>query len=260
MPTDLAVRYWQVRFRSEDWLVSWDATYYGQTYLLLPDDYDPENLEVKFPDFEKNYIPEGHKIRFRLQSLNDVYFRSSHMANNRAATGNLKNLYIFSLIGFLILVIASINYTILSTARASTRSKEIGIRKVTGAGRKALVRQILGESLITSVISLPLALLVAYLLLPSVNQLFRKELTFQLIENWYFTAGFLLLTLIVGLMSGSYLAFYLSSFQPVDVLKSKINTGISKSVYQKILISVELVIFVILLLGTGIIYRQINLS
>ena len=239
-------------------MVDWTATYFGQTYLLLPENYDPAKLEAKFPEFEATYIPEESKIKFRLQSLKDVYLRSSHLVNNRTATGNIKNVYIFSLIGFLILVIASINYTILSTARASTRSKEIGIRKVTGAGRKTLVRQILGESIITSFISLPLALLLAHLLLPSVNQLFRKDLAFQLTENWHFIAGFILLTLLVGLMSGSYLAFYLSSFKPVDVLKSKINTGINKSVYQKILITIQLVIFIVLLLGTGIIFRQIR--
>ncbi|MBL7110811.1 MAG: FtsX-like permease family protein [Bacteroidales bacterium] len=258
MPTDLAVRYWKKRWNNDNFLVDWTATYFGQTYLLLPENYDPAKLEAKFPEFEATYIPEESKIKFRLQSLKDVYLRSSHLVNNRTATGNIKNVYIFSLIGFLILVIASINYTILSTARASTRSKEIGIRKVTGAGRKTLVRQILGESIITSFISLPLALLLAHLLLPSVNQLFRKDLAFQLTENWHFIAGFILLTLLVGLMSGSYLAFYLSSFKPVDVLKSKINTGINKSVYQKILITIQLVIFIVLLLGTGIIFRQIR--
>ena len=258
VPTDLAVRYWQVRFRNKDFMVDWTATYFGQTYLLLPENYDPADLEAKFPGFEKTYIPEGNKITMRLQPLKDVYFRSSHMENNYVAGGNLKNVYIFSLIGFLILVIASINFTILSAARTSTRSKEIGIRKVTGASRKSLIRQITGESILISFISLPLALLVAYLLLPSFNQLFRKNLAFHLIENWYFTIGFILLTIIVGLLSGSYLAFYLSSLQPVDVLKSKINTGKSKSVYQKILISFQLVIFIGLLLGTGIIFRQIN--
>jgi len=258
VPSDLAARYWSQRFNTKKFLVDWTATYSGQTYLLFPENYDPAGLETKFPDFEKTYLPEASKIKFRLQSLKDVYFKSSHFANNRTVTGNIKNVYVFSLIGFLILVIASINYTILSTARASTRSKEIGIRKVRGAGRKTLVRQILGESIITSFISLPLALLLAYLLLPSVNHLFRKELALQLTENWHFFTGFILLTLLVGLMSGSYLAFYLSSFQPVDVLKSKINTGISKSFYQKILITVQLVIFITLLLGTGIIFRQIK--
>jgi putative ABC transport system permease protein len=172
--------------------------------------------------------------------------------------GNINNVYIFSLIGIIILVIACINYTILSTAKSSTRSKEIGIRKVLGAGKNTLLKQILGESVLISFISLPVALLLAHLLLPSVNQLFRKQLVIHYSENWQFIAGFILLTLFVGLISGSYLAFYLSSFQPVDVLKSKINIGITRSIYQKILIIIQLIIFVVLILGTCIIYKQIH--
>jgi putative ABC transport system permease protein len=257
VPTELAAKYWAQRISFKEFMVDWTATFFGHTYLLLQENYKPSELENKFAGFEKTYLPEGFNIKFHLQPLKDVYLRSSHLANNRAE-GNIKNVYTFSLAGFIILIIAGINYTILATARSSTRSKEIGIRKVAGAGKNTLVKQILGESVITSFLALPVALLLAHLLLPSVNQLFGRQLAIHYSENWQFIAGFVLLTLFVGLISGSYLAFYLSSFQPADVLKSRINAGITRSVYQKALIIVQLIIFIVLTLGTGIIYRQIH--
>jgi putative ABC transport system permease protein len=258
VPTDLAANYWLKRLNEKDIMVDWLATYSGHTYILLPKNYKPYELEKKFTDFEKTYLPEGSGLKFHLQPLKDVYLRSFHLVNNNVVQGNINNVYIFSLIGIIILVIACINYTILSTAKSSTRSKEIGIRKVLGAGKNTLLKQILGESVLISFISLPVALLLAHLLLPSVNQLFSKQLVIHYSENWQFIAGFILLTLFVGLISGSYLAFYLSSFQPVDVLKSKINIGITRSIYQKILIIIQLIIFVVLTLGTCIIYKQIH--
>lgn len=257
VPTDLAAKYWAQRFNQNDFMVNWTATFFGHTYLLLQKNYQPSELEKKFTEFEKTYLPEGFKIKFHLQPLKDVYLRSSHLVNNRAE-GNIRNVYTFALVGFIILIIAGINYTILTTARSSTRSKEIGIRKVAGAGKNTLVKQILGESIITSFLALPVALLLSHLLLPYINQLFRRQLAIHYSENWQFIAGFILLTLFVGLISGSYLAFYLSSFQPADVLKSKINTGITRSVYQKVLIVIQLIIFIVLILGTVVIYKQIR--
>jgi len=256
--TELAIKYWGKRFNNKNFTVDWSATYFGQTYILLPKNCKASELEQKFSGFEKKYLPEGFRMKFHLQPLTDVYLKSSHFMNNRGAIGNIKNVYIFSFIGLFILIIACINYIILSTARSATRSKEIGIRKVIGAGRKNLAKQILGESVIVSFISLPIALLLVHLLLPTVNQLFNKELIINYTQNWQFIIGFIFVTLFVGLISGSYIAFYLSSFRPVEVLKSKINTGITKSVYRRILITVQLIIFIVLILGTGIIFRQIH--
>jgi putative ABC transport system permease protein len=260
VPIDLSTKYWAQRYDYNNSMDDWMAPFYGQTYLLLPENYKPAELEKKFPEFEKTYLPGTiiNRIQFHLQPLMDVYLRSSHLVNNRVAHGNIKNVYNISLVGFIVLLIAGINYTILTTARLSARSKEIGIRKVIGAGKNTLVKQILGESVITSFISLPVALLLVHLLLPSINQLIRREMVIHYYENLQYIAGFLLLTLFVGVISGSYLAFYLSSFQPVEVLKSKINTGINRSVYQKVLIVIQLIIFIILILGTGIIYKQIR--
>jgi putative ABC transport system permease protein len=260
VPTDLSVKYWSQRFDYNGSMDDWMAPFYGETYLLLPENYGPAELENKFAEFEKTYLPEVLReiMRFHLQPLMDVYLRSSHLVNNSGIIGNIKNVYIFSLVGFIILIIASINYSILTAARLSTRSKEIGIRKVLGAGKNTLVKQILGESVITSFISLPFALLLAHLLLPAVNQLLRKQLVIHYTENWQYIAGFLLLTLFVGILSGSYLAFYISSFRPVDVLKSKVNNFITRSVYQKVLIITQLIIFIILILGTSVIYKQIH--
>jgi putative ABC transport system permease protein len=257
VPIDLSAKYWARRYSNANFKVDWAATYFGHTYLLLQKNYQSSELENKFTEFEKTYLPEGVNIKFHLQPLEDVYLRSSHLVNN-TTQGNIKNVYTFALIGFIILIVAGINYAILATARSSIRSKEIGIRKVAGAGKNILVRQILGESVLTSFMALPVSLLLAHLLLPSINQLFRRELAIHYSENWQFIAGFILLTLFVGLISGSYLAFYLSSFQPADVLKSKINTGITRSVYQKTLIAIQLIVFIVLILGTGIIYKQIR--
>lgn len=257
VPTDLAARYWSRRLNYKDLIINWQASF-GQTFVLLPENYKPSELEKKLPVFEKTYVPEGLGMTFHLQPLMSMYLRSSHLVNNFVIHGDIRRVYIFSLTGLIILVIASINYIILSTARSSTRSKEIGIRKVLGAGKNNLVKQILGESVITAFISLPVALLLAHLLLPSVNQLFREQLVVHYAENWQYIAGLILLTLFVGLISGSYLAFYLSSFRPVEVLKSKINTGITRSVFQKALIIIQLIVLIVLILGTGIIYRQIH--
>ncbi len=258
VPIELSAKYWAQRFDYNESIDDWMAPVYVQTYLLLPENYEPAELEKKFTEFEKTHLPEIFREKFHLQPLTDVYLRSSHLVNNNVVHGNIKNVYILSLVGLIILIIAGINYTILTTARSSTRSKEIGIRKVAGAGKSTLIKQILGESVITSFISLPVALLLVHLLLPSVNQLIRRELIIHYSENWQYIAGFLFLTLFVGVLSGSYLAFYLSSFQPGEVLKSKINTGITRSVYQKVLIVVQLIIFIVLVLGSGIIYMQIR--
>ena len=178
--------------------------------------------------------------------------------NGKEIPGRIKYVNLFSLIAWIILIIACINFMNLSTARSEQRAREVGVRKVLGAGKGKLIMQFIGESLMMSFISALLAVGIIYATLPAFNSLVQKDVFLNLLNPTH-SGGLILIALICGLIAGSYPAFYLSSFNPVTVLKGlKIKSGGSANFIRKGLVVVQFSISIILIISTILIYQQIN--
>ncbi len=245
-----------------------------QTYLLLNKNASQADVEAKIPQYilkhvlpaaqqelQVNSLEEfeqaGNKLQYHLIPLTDIHLRSDRFPE-LAVNGNIQYIYIFSAVAVFILLIACINFMNLATARSANRSREVGIRKVLGSGKSALIRQFLTESTLLAYIAAVIAVLFTILLLPLFNLLSGKEIDVTELFHPGFITLFLILPLIVGLLAGTYPAFFLSSFQPLQVLKSKFSTGNSKGGLRSTLVVAQFVTSIILIVGTIIIYRQLN--
>ncbi len=200
---------------------------------------------------------QGAHFMYHLMPLEDIHLRSNK-GYEMEPNGDINTVYIFSFIAILILVIACVNFMNLSTARSANRAKEVGIRKVAGSTKGHLITQFLTESVLLSFFSLLLALGIALLLLPMFNQLAGKELHAGSLFSPRFLALLVLLVFLVGCLAGSYPAFYLSSFQPILVLKGKVASGFKGSILRSILVVGQFVISIGLIIGTIVIYNQLN--
>ncbi len=242
------------------------------TYLLLREDASYKDVETKIKTILEKYIgPQvqqvlgisleewisaGNRYGLYLQPLADIHLNPG-IQHDLKPSNDKKYVYIFSIIALLIIVVAVINYMNLATARSIKRSKEVGMRKVTGSSKGQLIGLFLFESVILSFISLFLAVLLVHLTLPLVNQITRLNLSFSLFSGWFTLPFLLVLTILIGIIAGSYPSFVLSSFKPVAVL-SGILKGSHKSLLRSVLVVFQFCISVIIILGTIIIYRQIN--
>lgn len=199
----------------------------------------------------------GNHFRYHTMPLTDIHLHSNK-TQEFEANGDISYVYIFSVIAILILLIACVNFMNLSTARSANRAKEVGIRKVAGSLRSHLVIQFLTESVLVSFFSLLMALAIAALLLPLFNQLAGKQMSFfTLLSSWMLPV-LILLIIIVGCIAGSYPAFYLSSFQPVQVLKGHVAKGFKSSWLRSGLVVFQFFISITLIIGTIVIYNQLN--
>ncbi len=172
--------------------------------------------------------------------------------------GAIVFVYIFSAIAIFVLLIACINFMNLSTARSSTRAREIGLRKVSGASRRSVIIQFFGESVLLAFISLIFALIIVSSILEVFNKVSGKELNFNSLLTPQFIIAMILVTLLAGLISGIYPALYLSAFRPIKVLKGDLSTGMKSGWFRKVLVVVQFTLSVFLIIGTVIIYRQLN--
>lgn len=227
------------------------------TYVLFPENIDDGLFSSKLPEFVKHY-QEKERFSYFLQPLKDIYLHSSNLVNNGLPQGNLANIYLFSAIAFLILIIAGINFVILSIAKSSTRTKEVGLRKVVGAERLDLIKQILFESVFISFISLPFAIVFLELLVPQLNQILGLSLTINYLLDWQFVCTFIFLTFFMGLLSGSYIAIFLSKFNPIEIFRAHKETGVSRSFFRRALVVVQVSIFVGLITSSIIVYKQLH--
>jgi len=229
------------------------------TYILLPENYDYRELESKFPAFIDKYMGKfiksaGGTLEYFLQPLTSIHLHSN-MEAELTGNGDITVVYIFMAIAVFILLIACINYMNLATARSSTRAGEIAMRKILGSDRRKLIKQFLGESLLYSLFSLGIAFILATLTIPAFRSITGKELNIQFP---LLIPGFLLIALFVGVIAGSYPAFVLSSFRPLRVLKGFLKAGPAHSQFRNTLVVVQFVISITLLIGTGIIFNQLN--
>jgi putative ABC transport system permease protein len=199
----------------------------------------------------------GSHFIYPVTALTDIHLRSNKSFEFEV-NGNVLYVYIFSVIAVFILLIACVNFMNLSTARSANRAKEVGIRKVAGSLRSNLIAQFLTESVLLSFLSLIIALLLASMLLPLFNQLAGKEMfVHTLFSSWMFPV-LIALVLVVGIIAGSYPAFYLSSFEPIQVLKGTIAKGFKSSWLRSSLVVFQFCISIILIVGTIVIYNQLN--
>ncbi|MBD0287026.1 MAG: ABC transporter permease [Flavisolibacter sp.] len=236
------------------------------TYLLLPGGYDPKKLEAQLPAFQNRHIhEEGDNGKFKpsdwskltLRKLTDIHLYS-HTDQEAEENGDIKRVYIFSAISLFVLLIACINYMNLSTSRSVLRAKEIGIRKVVGARKNELVSQFLSESVFISLIATVLAFLLTWLAFPWLNQLSGKELTIGILLQWQIIVTILLIPFVVGILSGIYPALFLSSFQPIKVLKGLLKVGGANISFRKVLVVVQFAISIILIIATAIVLQQLQ--
>ncbi len=235
------------------------------TYLLLPKGYDPKKLEAQFPAFQNRHIPADDDGKFKpsdysvlsLKKLTDIHLRS-HTDAETEINGDIKRVYIFSAIALFILLIACINYMNLSTARSVLRSKEIGIRKVTGARKGELIAQFLCESVFITVIAMLLALTLTVIGLPWLNKLSDQQLTIADLLNTKVIIAVIAVPFIVGIIAGIYPALFLSSFEPVKVLKGVFKAGGSNISFRKLLVIVQFAISIILIISTVIVFQQLS--
>ncbi|WP_422359478.1 ABC transporter permease [Reichenbachiella sp.] len=207
-------------------------------------------------DMTGDVAADAAGINFSLQSLSDIHMQKD-IAADIGKRGNDKNTLTFLFIGVFILIIACINYINLTTAQSEKKSKEVGIRKVLGSSRKALIKRYLGETAILTLLSILLAITFVQLALPYINQVIGTEIPFDPMNSWHWPAFLLGLLAIITALAGSYPALFLSSFQPVSVLKGTFLSAKSGDRFRKILVVFQFSISIFLILGTIIIYKQV---
>ena len=244
------------------------------TYVVLQKGLDMEAFEAKMnqhliykyfaPEVEKyigmawsEFLEGGNAFDYSLFPLKDIHL-TSDKEDELAANSDIKYVWIFSIIGLFILLIACINFMNLSTARSAIRAKEIGVRKVIGALRKDLVGQFLGESMMVSVLALLLAWIAVYAALPYFNELSGKTFILDQIATPGFALISFALAAITGLLAGSYPAIFLSRFQPVKVLKGVFKLDSSKPHFRNGLVVFQFLITVFLICGTIVVYQQMD--
>jgi len=241
-------------FGTTDIDLRWDFDFW-RTWILLSEDGDAASLNAQFEAFEKKHISEDPPFHYSLQNLSDVYLRSADIANTGIA-GDLKNLRLFSTVAFLIVLIAAINYIILSIAVSTGRAKEIGIRKTAGASITRIRNQMLSESILLTLMVLLPALLFMWLAKPSAEKLFQTSLDIIPSNVAIYILVYMFLTLFIGLVSGLYASSYLSRMKVLDVFKQKVSFGGSRKLFRSALIVIQLVIFCSFVSGTLLIRSQ----
>ncbi|HEY9488341.1 MAG TPA: ABC transporter permease, partial [Chryseosolibacter sp.] len=205
----------------------------------------------------KEFRKHGNNVGLFTQPMVDIHL-SSNLADEITPNGNIQYLYIFAIIALFIILLACINFMNLSTARSANRAKEVGIRKTIGAFRSRLVFQFIAESLLYAFVSTLLGLSIISFSLSAFNVLAGKQLTLSVFANPIVIASLVLFTIIIGVVAGSYPAFYLTSFKPTEVLKGKIRSGFKNSALRNTLVVFQFIISIALIFGSMVVYRQLQ--
>lgn len=244
------------------------------TYLLLKKGTDYAAFEKKFPQYVDKYVlpmakqfmqinsmadfeKAGNKLVYSLTPLTKIHLYSDRTFEIRPA-GNIQYVYIFSAIALFILLLGCVNFMNLTTARSANRAREVGIRKVLGTQRKNLVFQFLTESTVMVFLSLLLAIAIAYLVLPLFNSVSGKSMSLNIIFSPLVLPLLIVLPFAVGIIAGSYPAFYLSFFRPIEVLKGKLSSARGNGRLRSALVVFQFTTAIILIVGTIVVYSQLN--
>ncbi|HTD98257.1 MAG TPA: ABC transporter permease [Mucilaginibacter sp.] len=234
-------------------------------YLLLKPGTDIKRLATRIAQIQiknssappKTWTANGNYFRTVLTPLLDIHLKSKYEYELEKG-GSMQYVYIFSVIAAFILLIACVNFMNLSTARSSNRAKEVGVRKVLGSAKGSLIAQFLTESTLVTLISTIIAVIIAILLMPLFNQMAGKQLSFTLQSLTWLVPSIVLSVVIIGFLAGSYPAFFLSAFQPIDVLKGKLSAGLKGSFLRSFLVVFQFSISIFLIIGTLVIYNQLS--
>ncbi len=255
-------------FKVEEWLNSGVFTYF-----LLRKNTSVSNIEKKLENIVTKYVaPEvqhflgnsldqfrkaGGAYSYYTTKMTDIHLKSTSQDDIEPG-GSMMYIYVFGGIGIFIVAIACINFMNMSTAQSAGRAKEVGLRKTLGSLRSQMIGQFLAESLLYSLVAFALAVVLCYFLLPAFNMLSGKELSMINLLDVKFILGVGLMLLIVGLLAGSYPAFYLTSFSAVEVLKGKVRAGLKSKGIRSTLVVFQFAISIFLIIFTSVVYTQIN--
>jgi len=251
----------KIMTKQEDFYENWNNWNY-QTYIRLSDGKNPNDVinsfNTAFNEFVASMDEDRSEIEFALRHLKDIYFFKDLNKNDYCKHGNMQYLLLFSMSAILTLIIAIINFINLSTARSSLRAKEIGIRKVNGAGKVDLIKQFMGESVVISAISFIFALILTELFFPQFNKIINKELVLDLFNSPSTILSLIAGMVIIAVLTGLYPAFFMSSFNTIFILKRENIKGKSGLRSRRFLMVFQFIITISLILGTLIIYSQMK--
>lgn len=243
------------------------------TYFQIHPQSNPENVKTALDSFIQKYfgpeieqylgislesfLAQGNQFGYLTQPIHDIHLYSD-LDEEIKPSGSIQYLYVFGAIALFIIVIACINFMNLATARSANRAKEVGVRKSVGAGKGRLIGQFLSESMVYSFVSGIVALILIILALRPFNGLSGKDLGLEIFANPLIILGYLGFMILIGLMAGSYPAFYLTSFSPVAVLKGKIRSGVKRSNFRNGLVVFQFIVSISLIISSMVVYKQLN--
>jgi putative ABC transport system permease protein len=232
------------------------------TYIQLPEGYDLNKMQVSLDKIVKEKVNPvfeqmGVKVKYELQRITDIHLHSK-IQDEAEAGGDISYIYIFGAVAAFMLIIACINYMNLATARSTSRAKEVGLRKVMGSQRYQIMLQFLAESIIVAFVSLVISLILIYAFLPQFNALSNKQLPFSYLLQKPVALSLIGIILLTGVVGGSYPAFYLSGFSPVNVLKGKLAARGGNSAFRKILVVTQFGLSIFMLISTLIVFDQLQ--
>jgi predicted permease len=255
---------WELYLSQNPWIKEmqnpWGSNF-TQTFALLAEGVDGEKVSAKIKNIKLDQVPADEK-RYKAQVFLHPMRKwrlYSDFENGVNTGGQIENVWLFGIIGVFVLLLACINFMNLSTARSEKRAREVGVRKAIGAERKQLVAQFFSESVLMALLAFLLSLVLVVLLLPLFNAIAEKTIPVQW-NNPYFWLACLAFSLLTGLIAGVYPALFLSSFQPVKVLKGTFQPGRYAALPRKVLVVLQFTISMVLIIGTVVVYKQINLG
>lgn len=232
------------------------------TYIQLPENYDLQKMQASLDKIVKEKVNPvfeaiGVKVQYELQRITDIHLYSK-IQDEAEAGGDISYIYIFGAVAIFMVLIACINYMNLATARSTSRAKEVGLRKVMGSQRAQLIWQFISESVVVAFIALVISLGLIYALLPFFNGIANKQIPFSYILQGPVLLSLLAIILITGIVGGSYPAFYLSGFNPVNVLKGKLSGKGGNATFRRVLVVVQFGLSIFMLISTFVVFDQLQ--
>jgi ABC-type antimicrobial peptide transport system permease subunit len=248
---------WQAYYKEHEWMARWDNSGPLTTIMLKPG-ANIQLVRTKLKDFLGKFSDEnsGSKTELCIQPFSDRYLHSN-FENGEISGGRIEYVRLFSIVAVFILLIACINFMNLATARSVKRAKEVGVRKVTGASRNSLIKQFLGEALLIVSFAIVIALVIATLLLPLFNNITGKQIVMP-VTHFSFWLQLTAIAFVTACIAGSYPALFLSSFNPVKVLKGTIKFAISTTLFRKGLVIFQFALSIMLIIATVVVSKQIS--